>query len=301
MTAEQMWKDYCEKANIDINTKYEAWQFGAAANNLASLVILGAKTATASSYVLYELDDEPIPKVGEYSVILNSKNEALCVIRETKVETVPYKDVSEEQGYKEGEGDRTLEYWQSVHWPFFTKEHEHCEIPFTEESLVLCEEFELLHSLYQVTEVTDEMAHEIVGWKYEGEYAVYNMPSWDECEKLNWAIVSNEKRQNRYHAILKEGEFLGYFDIMERDGFVELGVGIKPELCGQHNGEMFMELALAKIEEKYSSIMVQLKVRPFNARAIKCYEKVGFIIVASYYEDEFITPGDMLLMQKKIN
>lgn len=301
MTPEQMWKEYCKKKNIDINTEYEAWQFGAAPNNLASLVIIGAKTATASSYELYELEDEAVPQVGEYSILLDTNDEALCIIRDIKVEMVPYKDVTEEQAYKEGEGDRTLEYWKSVHWPFFQEEHAEYKVPFTEESRVLCEEFEVVHSLYEVTEVTDEMAREIVEWKYEGDYAVYNMPEWKECEKLDWCIVSAEKRHNKYYAVRKAGEFLGFFHIMERDELVELGVGIKPELCGQHNGGMLMELALAKIEEKYSSIMVQLKVRPFNTRAIKCYENVGFKTICSYYEDEFVIPGEMLIMHKKIN
>lgn len=301
MTAEQMWKDYCEKENIDINTEYEAWQFGAAANNLAALVMIGAKTATASSYERYQLEDEPAPEVGEYSVILDANEEALCIIKDIKVEAIPYKEVSSEQAYKEGEGDRTLEYWRSVHWPFFQEEHEECGVPFTEESRVLCEEFELVHSLYEVKEVSDEMAREIVGWKYDGDYAIYNMPAWEECEKLNWSIVSAQKRHNQYYAVCKAGEFLGFFHIMERDEMVELGVGIKPELCGQHNGGMLMELALAKIEEKYSSMMVQLKVRPFNTRAIKCYENVGFKTIGSYYEDEFVTPGEMLIMHKMIN
>lgn len=301
MKPEKMWEEYCKKANIDINTEYSAWQFGAAPNNLAALVIIGAKTATASSYVLYELDGEPAPKVGEYSILLDANDEALCVIRDTKAEKVPYKKVSKEQAYKEGEGDRSLEYWRSVHWPFFQKEHEEYSTPFTEDSLVLCEEFEVVHSLYEVQDVTDEVAREIVAWRYEGDYAVYNMPAWEECEKLNWSIVSDQKRNNQYFAVYKGGELLGFFHIMDRDGHVELGVGIKPELCGQHNGGMLMELALAKIEERYSSVMVQLKVRPFNKRAVKCYENVGFKIIGSYYEETFVSPGEMLIMSKKIN
>lgn len=158
-----------------------------------------------------------------------------------------------------------------------------------------------LHSLYEVTDVSDEMAREIVEWKYEGDYAVYNMPPWEECVKLNWTLVSEERRKNQYFAVLKNGEFLGFFHIMERVDMVELGVGIKPELCGQHNGGMLMELALAKIEEKYQSVLVQLKVRPFNTRAIKCYENVGFKKIMTYFEDKFIEPGEMLIMHKHIN
>ena len=36
-------------------------------------------------------------------------------------------------------------------------------------------------SLYAVGTLTDEEAREAVAWRYDGEYAVYNFPSWDEC------------------------------------------------------------------------------------------------------------------------
>ena len=53
MRAEELWKAYCEKENIDINTPYEAWGFGGAPDKLADLVLKGIKTATASAYDLY--------------------------------------------------------------------------------------------------------------------------------------------------------------------------------------------------------------------------------------------------------
>lgn len=37
---------------------------------LAHLVEIGEKTATASAYSMYELENEPLPAVGAYSVIL---------------------------------------------------------------------------------------------------------------------------------------------------------------------------------------------------------------------------------------
>lgn len=39
------------------------------------------KTATCSAYDLYHAEGEPIPKVGDYSIILNSDGEAVCIIK----------------------------------------------------------------------------------------------------------------------------------------------------------------------------------------------------------------------------
>lgn len=146
MEAKEMWLRFCQKENIDPDTPYEAWAFGSAPDELADLVLRGMKTATASGYDLYALDDsEPMPKAGDYSVILNSREEALCVIRTTKVYAVPFRDVTAEHAFKEGEGDRGLAYWRQVHWDFFMEDFGACGLQFDEERMILCEEFEVVY------------------------------------------------------------------------------------------------------------------------------------------------------------
>lgn len=146
MTAQQLWDAVCARDHLDGSTPFEAWAFGGAPDVLADLVLAGIKTGTASGYALYELDaSEPIPRAGDYSVILNSRNEAVCVIRTTRVYAVPYRDVTAEHAYKEGEGDRSLSYWRQVHWDFFTREYSQYGLVFTEDSAILCEEFEMVY------------------------------------------------------------------------------------------------------------------------------------------------------------
>ena len=86
MRAEELWKTYCEKEKIDIDTPYEAWRFGDAPDKLADLVLKGIKTATASGYDLYFMEGEEaqLPQPGDYSVILHAKDEAVCDIQTTK-------------------------------------------------------------------------------------------------------------------------------------------------------------------------------------------------------------------------
>ena len=99
-------------------------------------------------------------------------------------------------------------------------------------------------SLYAVGTLTDEEAREAVAWRYDGEYAVYNFPSWDECAARGWSITDAVKRENAYFSVRYAGEFLGFFHIMDRASHVELGVGMKPELCGQGRGRMLMALSM---------------------------------------------------------
>ena len=145
MNAEQLWNAYCEASGTDRNTPYEAWAFGGAPDKLADLVARGIKTATASGYDLYFLEgeEEPLPKPGDYSVILNSNDEAVCVIKTVRTSVVPFLEVSEEHAFREGEGDRTLAYWRAVHEEFFTRDFAESGEVFTDQSRILCEEFEV--------------------------------------------------------------------------------------------------------------------------------------------------------------
>ncbi|NLK27250.1 MAG: ASCH domain-containing protein [Clostridiales bacterium] len=146
MKEKEMWNLYINKNQVK-NRTYNAWSFGddpKTANILASLVAKGIKTATASAYQLYEIENIPLPQKGDLNIILDSDNNAVCIIETRKVYTCPFLDVSEEHAYKEGEGDRSLSYWRKVHKEFFTRELKTYELDFNESMLVVCEEFKVV-------------------------------------------------------------------------------------------------------------------------------------------------------------
>lgn len=144
MTEKELWATFAAQSGLQ-DQPYEAWAFGTDADLLAQLVVRGEKTATASAYPLYELENEPLPAAGEYSVILDSKDNALCVIRTQKVTVVPFCDVSARQAYLEGEGDKSLTYWRQVHEKFFTECLEEAGLRFSPDMPVVCEEFAVVY------------------------------------------------------------------------------------------------------------------------------------------------------------
>ena len=139
MTAEEMW--YIYAAQSGCTETYDAWSFGVEADQLAALVLRNIKTATASAYPLYELENEQLPEPGQYSVILDGDSNAVCIICTSEVSVVPFNEVSEEHAYKEGEGDRSLQYWRTVHRTVFAQWMRDYGLQFREDMLVVCEEF----------------------------------------------------------------------------------------------------------------------------------------------------------------
>lgn len=149
MTPKEMWQAY-KKINLEIGDVIDAWAFGALADELADLVLRGEKTATASAYELYKLENVPLPKAGSFDVIVDSQDRAVCIVEITKVNVLPFNEVSAEHAFKEGEGDKSLAYWQQVHQAFFTECLAEAGLEFSQETDVVLEEFRKVYPLDEV-------------------------------------------------------------------------------------------------------------------------------------------------------
>ena len=136
MTAEELWK------KSGLNGEYEAWSFGD--DELTDLVMSGKKTATASAYDCYLAEGEDLPEAGDISILLDNNDEAVCIIRTSKVCVIPFNEVSAEHAKKEGEGDCSLDYWKTVHKKFFREELAKIGKEFDEKMPVVYEEFEVI-------------------------------------------------------------------------------------------------------------------------------------------------------------
>ncbi|WP_239683420.1 ASCH domain-containing protein [Streptococcus sp. HMSC10A01] len=133
--------------NPEIGDEIDAWAFGASADELADLVLCGEKTATSSAYELYKLENEPLPQAGSFDVILDSQEKAVCIVEITKVSVLPFNEVSADHAFKEGEGDKSLAYWQQVHQAFFTECLAEAGLEFSQEMGVVLEEFRKVYPL----------------------------------------------------------------------------------------------------------------------------------------------------------
>jgi uncharacterized protein YhfF len=127
--------------------KPDVFGFGgepAVADELAQLVLDGRKCATTSLAMEFTSLNEPLPKVGDVSIILRGDGVPVAIIERTQVTTIPFDKVDEQYAAIEGEGDGSLAYWREAHAEYFTGVCTRLGGHFDDQTIVLCQVFRVV-------------------------------------------------------------------------------------------------------------------------------------------------------------
>ena len=121
MEIQKFWESFLKEAGLPLSTTYQkAFHFEltqALADHLLKLVLANKKRATASSLYAYEIQQERIPQVNDFSILTDWAGTPFCVIKTTAVTILPFKRIPLALCMREGE-DNTLESWQRPIVPF---------------------------------------------------------------------------------------------------------------------------------------------------------------------------------------
>ena len=144
--AETAWQNYTATLNEQHPHKFlptpNAWHFGFGgdmADRLGALVMSGTKTATCSRY-----QGENLVEEAGLSIILDGSEEPLCLVDTFEITVRKYSDIDAEWAKAEGEGDLSLDYWQTAHWKFFTEAAKLKGYEVSEDMLLACERFRVI-------------------------------------------------------------------------------------------------------------------------------------------------------------
>lgn len=122
-------------------------------------------------------------------------------------------------------------------------------------------------------------------WWYEGAYAFYNPEKPYQAEHPDQAAG-----EDLFVWLGPDGEVLGHISygpdgrIPTVEGYaypedaLDIGLGLRPDLCGRGLGAAYVAECLRFGQEHYGTKRFRLSVVSFNERAVKCYQKAGFSI-----------------------
>lgn len=144
---------------------------------------------------------------------------------------------------------------------------------------------------------TESEKYEIADWKYDGEYAVYNLIPYEEQKKKHSGLA-NEK--NLFYSFYDNEALVGFINLYEEETNVFFGIGVKPECCSKGYGQEMAKTAGKLSAQLFPKKGLYLEVRTWNTRAVRCYEKAGFqIIGASIIQTTGAGEGEFYRMEVK--
>ena len=146
---EAFWQGFRRYAGVD-HDNYVVGSFGDSpkmATELADLVMTGIKRATASLARDYGEDREPMPKPGDFVMMLDGDGHPRLIWRTIEITIKPLSEVDEAFAWDEGEGDRTREWWLDAHRRYFARQASREGFEFNDNALTVFERFEIVWPL----------------------------------------------------------------------------------------------------------------------------------------------------------
>lgn len=139
--------------------------------------------------------------------------------------------------------------------------------------------------MYNFKPMTKHMAEMITTWEYPAPYDFYNLDSSDESieELMNGEYYGAFDHQNQLAGFFccgNSARLPGGYDagIYVEENRLDIGLGMKPSLTGNGQGNLFVADGLQFMkEERYKQDQFRLAVATFNTRAINVYKKNGFV------------------------
>ncbi|WP_346947845.1 GNAT family N-acetyltransferase [Clostridium sp.] len=132
-------------------------------------------------------------------------------------------------------------------------------------------------------------------WRYENPYNIYDLYLNDYLgDRYSWGIEQ---------FVLEENDnIIAYVScqIIKEDMWV--GWSLRPDLCGNRIGKDFVKKCINEliILKKHYKKDIFLKVISWNTRAIKAYEKSGFIYYDKLIRFENSKPAEYCIMKMNI-
>ena len=154
---------------------------------------------------------------------------------------------------------------------------------------------------YIFAPMNQEYANDIVSnWYYDDVYSFYDMAADEDDLKI---FVDTENWHNIIRAVLNENdELVGWASFYTENDEFWLSLGLRPDLTSQGLGVGFVSecVRYAISHHKPINATIKLAVALFNQRAIKVYQRAGFMETNRTVRNTHIGQVDFIEMERNI-
>ena len=104
-----------------------------------------------------------------------------------------------------------------------------------------------------IRSMSQDDAQEMCSWEYSGQYRVYNN-SWEKMAEQHISYADEETRRKEFYTLLRDGKMIGFFRLRRGEKVVELGLGLRPDLCGQGLGKKLVQAAVQEHKKRFGDL-----------------------------------------------
>lgn len=132
-----------------------------------------------------------------------------------------------------------------------------------------------------------ERAEEIAGWRYPPPYDIY------DGEPAEAGLMT--RTESRYSAVLDDEQLVGFCclggearvpGMRERDGVLDVGAGLRPDLIGRGLGARFFTAVMDYAWREDPRALLRVCIAEFNLRAQRAVLFIGFIPAGEQWTDQ---------------
>ncbi len=136
--------------------------------------------------------------------------------------------------------------------------------------------------MYSFQSLRKSDALEIIRWKYDPPYDVYNLRAEEEENGVRYFL---DPKNGFFGIHAENGELVGFCsfgpDARVPGGdyamdALDIGLGIRPDLTGRGSGSEYIGAVLEFAERRFMPERFRVTIAAFNERALKTWKKAGF-------------------------
>ncbi|QHW32099.1 GNAT family N-acetyltransferase [Paenibacillus rhizovicinus] len=136
---------------------------------------------------------------------------------------------------------------------------------------------------FNVIPLSEALAEQLTTWRYEPPFDFYNWTTWQVMLELGMEFGDPDIRNRQYAAVTDaDGLFIGFAQFFPLLGLTRIGLGLRPDLCNNGLGVPFVQAILAEAMRRAPDDEIDLEVHTWNVRAIRTYQRAGFVITDTY-------------------
>lgn len=136
---------------------------------------------------------------------------------------------------------------------------------------------------FRIGPMSEADGAEICTWRYPPPFDLYRWPSWERMKAEEREFGDPAIRERQYASVRDgDGRLIGYAQFFPMVGVVRLGLGLRPDCCGRGWGAAFAAAIAEEAARRAPNAEIDLEVETWNVRAIRAYEKAGFVASDRY-------------------